>query len=140
MQNTTQICKICHSESSEDELVTPCGCRGSIGHMHVHCLINTILYTGSTCGVCKQDYVTGPTISRQVQLLQDGGIVMPRRHIINTTQQERTHIRTNQRTTWCQRYSHFFLFFCFVFVFGIAVASLLIASVSLVEVSKLKEQ
>jgi E3 ubiquitin-protein ligase DOA10 len=55
---TAAECRICLSPgSTEQELIQPCACAGTMGYTHAACLITWVQEKGSlTCELCKQQY------------------------------------------------------------------------------------
>ena len=54
MNNDDPICKICLE--SDGLLTDVCGCRGSVGGIHLKCLKQTVRYE-QACSVCKSPYI-----------------------------------------------------------------------------------
>lgn len=51
------FCKICLEElnSENDPLISPCNCRGSIGHVHKKCLERWVRESGNShCKICNK--------------------------------------------------------------------------------------
>ncbi len=50
-------CRICYEGDSEEKLIQPCKCSGTIGYIHPSCLRKTIHYNGSSiCSICNSEY------------------------------------------------------------------------------------
>ena len=49
-------CRLCLDGGEEKELLTPCACRGSAGHVHAECLLEWCDHVGEykKCDVCHQ--------------------------------------------------------------------------------------
>lgn len=59
------ICNICREEDELDNLLTPCGCRGSLGHVHFKCIKVWIETSGNDiCGLCKRTCNNGLRITK----------------------------------------------------------------------------
>lgn len=55
----TIICKICHEDDVEENLISPCNCNGSIKYIHKTCLIKWIKMKSHPkliCNECKIEY------------------------------------------------------------------------------------
>lgn len=53
----TPCCRICHSGVSREQLISPCNCKGSLGHVHRSCLEQWLNEAGrSTCELCFHQY------------------------------------------------------------------------------------
>ena len=62
-------CRICFDCGGN--LLSPCECRGSLGHVHFECLCNWIHSSGKTdCTICKSDYY-GIKLNKVQQSLKD---------------------------------------------------------------------
>ena len=56
-QNPRKFCRICHSRRRRKQLLSPCGCRGSLSHVHLKCLIDWVKVSKRLhCGVCQSPY------------------------------------------------------------------------------------
>lgn len=50
-------CRICYDNSSNEKLISPCKCTGSMKYIHKSCLDKCILYNKSNvCGICNETY------------------------------------------------------------------------------------
>ena len=50
-------CKFCMENTYHWELISPCNCIGTNGHVHLHCLLKWLWVSGTTwCPVCKTDF------------------------------------------------------------------------------------
>ncbi|CAH2003618.1 unnamed protein product [Acanthoscelides obtectus] len=55
--STEFICRICHGGDSEDDLLTPCRCRGTVALVHLKCLERWLRESDhSTCELCNHRY------------------------------------------------------------------------------------
>nr|CAH7746245.1 unnamed protein product [Callosobruchus chinensis] len=55
--STEFICRICHGGDSEDDLLTPCRCRGTVALVHLKCLERWLRESShSTCELCNHHY------------------------------------------------------------------------------------
>lgn len=63
-EKVEEECKFCFEPgTSEDELVVPCKCRGTIGKVHKSCLRNWILEKQHiNCEICHEPYQTDETV------------------------------------------------------------------------------
>lgn len=51
------ICNICRQGEEDGPLISPCDCKGSMGHVHYECLKMWIETScTSTCHACKKEY------------------------------------------------------------------------------------
>ena len=57
-ENTSKICRICYdSEQSDNKLIFPCKCKGTIKYVHEKCLHKWIhISNQNTCPQCKYEY------------------------------------------------------------------------------------
>ena len=52
-----EICRICLSNGLNEELLSPCECRGSVSHIHSKCLIDWISVSKTdNCNICRTQY------------------------------------------------------------------------------------
>lgn len=52
-----KFCRICLDVSEEDELMSPCDCRGSLQYVHFQCLKQSVMHLKShRCGICKKKF------------------------------------------------------------------------------------
>ena len=50
-------CRICYESTDQNEMLSPCGCKGTMEHIHSHCLKNSIESNGEEfCGICGQNW------------------------------------------------------------------------------------
>ena len=61
--NDEPICRFCFDGAGEEELISPCDCRGHQEHIHLTCLLEWLrrseserLRRAPTCGVCQQPF------------------------------------------------------------------------------------
>ena len=48
------MCRICHDDDSEEELVSPCDCAGTMGMLHISCLEQWLGSSKTTkCEICQ---------------------------------------------------------------------------------------
>lgn len=60
-------CRICLDESDQEELISPCQCRGSAAFIHRRCLLQHIdHYPDGICRVCKTSFYRSTSISETV--------------------------------------------------------------------------
>ncbi|XP_063706171.1 E3 ubiquitin-protein ligase MARCHF2-like [Culicoides brevitarsis] len=53
------ICRICHMQEPNNELINPCNCRGTLGYVHRRCLEHWLSRSGLTrCELCLFVYRT----------------------------------------------------------------------------------
>lgn len=61
-----RFCRICHEPDKNNDLLSHCQCKGSVGLAHTSCLIYWIKKSGSvTCELCKHKYVTVTQINKR---------------------------------------------------------------------------
>ena len=52
-----KICRICRSNDLNEELLSPCECRGTLYHIHYKCLIDWINASKTdNCNICRTQY------------------------------------------------------------------------------------
>ena len=52
-----EICRICLSNGLNEELLSPCECRGTVSHIHYKCLIDWISVSKTdNCNICRTQY------------------------------------------------------------------------------------
>jgi len=50
-------CRICYQDSTNEKLISPCNCKGSMKYIHRSCLEKCIFSSKSNiCGICKNTY------------------------------------------------------------------------------------
>src|SRR5690348_3146302 len=61
--STNQVhtrCRICYSNENTKSMLSPCNCKGSIGHVHLECLERWIVHTNGIntmkCEICLANY------------------------------------------------------------------------------------
>ncbi|XP_046862713.1 E3 ubiquitin-protein ligase MARCHF4-like isoform X2 [Xenia sp. Carnegie-2017] len=53
------LCRICRDNDNNQDLLSHCQCKGSIGFVHTSCLLTWIKKSGlDTCELCHEKYVT----------------------------------------------------------------------------------
>lgn len=56
-QKRVKVCRICLEDENNEDMVSPCRCRGSMKFIHYACLVKCVESLGSTrCGVCLHKY------------------------------------------------------------------------------------
>jgi hypothetical protein len=52
-----KFCRICLETDEPDELMSPCGCRGSLQHVHFQCLKESVIHLKCyKCTICKKKF------------------------------------------------------------------------------------
>ena len=53
------MCRICHGDSEEEELIRPCRCTGTVKHAHQSCILHWVSKSGNqTCELCNFKFKT----------------------------------------------------------------------------------
>lgn len=79
MSEQMETCRFCLDESSQETLVEPCLCRGSVRYVHRECLEREIMARAQTgvstlaCRICNGDY----TVPLAVPLLVVSHVLLP---------------------------------------------------------------
>lgn len=59
-----KICRFCLDSSDEEDLCSPCKCKGSQKYVHGRCIIKHLLLSGKKeCSVCKYKFVDEVSIN-----------------------------------------------------------------------------
>ena len=53
------MCRICHGDGEEEELIRPCRCTGTVKHAHQSCILHWVSKSGNqTCELCNFKFKT----------------------------------------------------------------------------------
>ncbi|RWS19525.1 uncharacterized protein B4U80_14413 [Leptotrombidium deliense] len=48
-----KTCRICFTQENQEEMIAPCGCKGSIEYIHIDCLKRWVTTSGKIqCDLC----------------------------------------------------------------------------------------
>ena len=55
--NVPNECRVCFETTDQNQMISPCDCSGTMAHIHIQCLKNTIEKNGEEkCRICGQNW------------------------------------------------------------------------------------